>query len=287
MKRINQNNFYDLGKHIEQISGFNSNTSTVNVFLTIMHTKTLLTSIMSDEAMQIVVTKRAAENLINVIENFIEAEFRDHTNGAVKIPSSINMDNYNWTFGDPIRQFEHILAAELQTLPTYAVERKGIYYTPYLIDNAVSAFPQSVVAKMPENSKADYCAAGKCLAFDLPSAVGFHVFRAVEAVMNEYYKVFIGALPKVKSRNWGAYITILKRKALEDGVQFPSMKTIELIEHVKDMYRNPLVHPEENLTNDAALALFDIGKSVIIAMVNELNDHEGRQLDLPLPLPLE
>lgn len=183
-----------------------------------------------------------------------------------------------------LEEFEHVLSAELYALSTYSISRKGIYSTSHLIESAAQAFPDKVLNGLSDSAKLDFCSAGRCLAFDQTGAVGFHVFRALEAVLNEYYQRFVGPVPKLKLRNWGALIRKLKDSSNQS--LHPSNKTIDIIEHVKDMYRNPLVHPETHLSPEEALALFDIGKSAIIAMVLEMYEADATQMPLPLDLPV-
>jgi hypothetical protein len=85
------------------------------------------------------------------------------------------------------REFETILMAELQTLIAYHVTQKGAYYTPDLVDRTEIIFPESIRAKIPEDVREEVRQSGRCLAFDNPTASGFHIIRAVEGVMHQYY----------------------------------------------------------------------------------------------------
>jgi hypothetical protein len=65
--------------------------------------------------------------------------------------------------------------------------------------------PDSIIKLIPE-AAVDFDEAGRCWLFDTYTAVGFHLMRATDAVMRSYYRAAVGVEPKVKFRNWGAYI---------------------------------------------------------------------------------
>jgi hypothetical protein len=43
-----------------------------------------------------------------------------------------------------------------------------------------------------------------------------------------------------------------------------------MLDRVRELNRNPMMHPEDNLGEDEALLLFDLCKAAIIAMAMEL-----------------
>ena len=76
-------------------------------------------------------------------------------------------------------------------------------------------------------------------------------------------------------RNWGAYIKNLRKCGADE-------KIVTILEQIKDMHRNPVIHPERRLDNDEALSLVGIVESAISAMVRDM---KMRKLGPPLPLP--
>src|SRR5262245_61046831 len=91
--------------------------------------------------------------------------------------------------------------------------------------------------------------AGKCLAFEVPTAAAFHIFRAAESVMRLYYIAIFGTIPAKKLRNWGAYLKNLKSHGGADP------KILHSLEQIKELYRNPTIHPETKYTLEEALSL--------------------------------
>jgi hypothetical protein len=44
------------------------------------------------------------------------------------------------------------------------------------------------------------------------------------------------------------------------------VKVIGMLQHIKDFYRNPIMHPEESLTSDEAFSLFNTCLSAIVQL---------------------
>ena len=44
-----------------------------------------------------------------------------------------------------------------------------------------------------------------------------------------------------------------------------------LLTHLKDAYRNPVLHPEENYTEERAQVLFGVCISAIVMMIEQIN----------------
>jgi hypothetical protein len=157
----------------------------------------------------------------------------------------------------------------MSELTTYFVPPKGIYSTAALIDSADSSFPSDIFGCIPEKAKIDWRAAGRCLAFTLYSASGFHVARAVEGVMELYYQLFSGNPGKIL-RSWDDYHKALDKIAAAKPSPSPEEKTLVEFDQMRRDYRNPIVHPRVSLTEADARILFNNGESLIIAMASEI-----------------
>ena len=160
------------------------------------------------------------------------------------------------------KDFEIVLANELPGLATYSVSPKGIFSTDDLITNAELQVPETYRSALSEKAKADIQQAGKCLAFELPTASAFHMWRGVESVMDSYYEALTtkSFLDAGITRNWAAYIKSLEAAKAEE-------KITVFLEHIREEYRNPISHPNEMLELDEAFALFGPALSVIGQML--------------------
>jgi hypothetical protein len=171
------------------------------------------------------------------------------------------------------QEFETVLRTELNNADTYFIDPKGTHKTSVLLTDASREIPDNILKEAPQIVE-DFKQAGRCLLFDNSTAVGFHLMRAIESVIYEYMKKLTGKDLPVKSRNWGAYIRVLKANNGEP-------KVIGMIEHIKDTYRNPILHPEVTLSPEEAQVLFGLAVSAIVVIVNAIKTSKGPALAFP------
>ncbi len=176
------------------------------------------------------------------------------------------------------KNLETVLAAELNNFDTYFVSQKGSFSTPDLIERAEIMLPEGIRQHLSANAIEDFRQAGRCLAFNLGTAASFHIARATEDVIRSYYSLILKTTPTVKMRSWGIYYKNLSKTPKA------STKVLGWLNHIKDEYRNPVLHPEETVTSDAALVFVNACSSLVIMMVSEMVKilAEGAQLKLSL-----
>ncbi len=160
------------------------------------------------------------------------------------------------------RTFDGALQLELGRAPIFYVTPKGVYSTQRLILDAASVY-EGFRDRLPAQAIADTDQAGRCLAFSLPTAMGFHIARATEATIKRYMEVFSCDPVKESQRNWGKYISALRGKGASE-------KVLQCLEQIQRLHRNPLIHPEETLTLPEAAFLWAICTSAVMGMVADM-----------------
>jgi len=154
------------------------------------------------------------------------------------------------------REFEH----EARDLNIFCIQDVGTHSTSKLLKHAHRNLPSAVITRLDTETKTDLDEAGRCLGFDRPTAAAFHTLRAVERLIVKYVnKVTSKVTLKKKPRDWGAYITALTNHGGD-------AKVIGTLQHIKDQYRNPVIHPEDTLDSDQAFALFNTSISAMIQL---------------------
>jgi hypothetical protein len=83
-------------------------------------------------------------------------------------------------------------------------------------------------------------------------------------MMRDYYTKLSGKSLAAKKRNWGAFIKVLDEHGADK-------KVTGFLTHIKDIYRNPIVHPEVWLSSDEALSLFTVCLSAITMLDNAIH----------------
>lgn len=261
MEKINLPLFYDLGSHLNALTKLNPETSDVlDIIVESIDTQFTIKSLLQSFPI-LTVSRAAARQLSEAIDELIDTGFpmpdKPHDPARSKFRQAVSK----------AKEFETILIAELQTLATYHVTQKAIYSTTDLVDRAENIFLPPTLQKLGPEVLEEVRQSGRCLAFEIATASAFHMMRATELVMREYYisvcKPTAGA--KTKLDNWGAYITELKNSPA------PEVKeVVAILQQIKDRHRNPIMHPEVVLSPDEAFTLFEIAKAAIIVMADQL-----------------
>ncbi|QDC09142.1 hypothetical protein FHY55_07760 [Oceanicola sp. D3] len=156
-----------------------------------------------------------------------------------------------------------ILSSELGVAPVFLLERKEGYDTDTLCSAGHQLFPTSIIVKVPDVWD-DMQEAGKALAFDLPTACGFHVFRVLESTLRAYWDCVSDKKKRPKPATIGNFARALKEENLGEE------KIWETLSQISRLHRNPIMHPEVLLTNEEAIETLGIARSAIGAMARVL-----------------
>jgi len=162
-----------------------------------------------------------------------------------------------------LSSFKAIMEAELLITASYLVTPRRGYDIATLIEAAEEIFPEELISKVPD-TRFDLREAGKCLAFDLGTAAGFHLLRALETVIRKYWSVVMDGAPLPAARNLGVYIMEMEK------AKRGKPKVLSALRQIKDHHRNELMHPEERLDLDQAISIMGITQSAIVAMLKEI-----------------
>jgi hypothetical protein len=160
-----------------------------------------------------------------------------------------------------LTQLETVMGLELQRHQTYLVSQIGGYSMPLLATKAEVNILEDALAVIGDQAKKDFREAGRCLAFEVPTAAGFHAMRATENVLRRYYTLVTGK--PIDRIDWGTCTADLKKVKA-------NQKVVQVLDQIRDLHRNPLMHPEEFLSMKEAISLFDIAKSAIGSVAEEI-----------------
>jgi hypothetical protein len=201
---------------------------------------------------------QAGNNLLGAIR-----ALKEKIEGASDQKQTIDfIDFYNIT--SALTAYETVLGAELSLIPLYVVTQKSGFDTEILVSNGAFCFPSDIWAKVPE-AIGDLQQATKCIAFEVFTAAGFHLHRANEAVLQRYWDVVSQGADRPKSRNMGDYLNEMKTKNIGDE------KVRAALKDLKDLHRNPLIHPEQSIdTLDEIVSLMSGVHTVIMHMLKDI-----------------
>ena len=275
MKQINVYQFYQLANMVHPLTELKAGGQLKQYFYTMIMARAWLYNLINNQIIPIPICRPVAWKVISAINEL----FPGNPDDIAKLDlEKETTPTELYGVLEAAKEFETVFSAELQNLATYFVSKKGIYDTNDLIARADDLFTESIKQHMNDQSKLDIREAGKCLAFDLATASGFHIARAVEGVLVEYLKFLcptIYANIKESQRNLGNYIKIAKENNGEP-------KVCSSLDQFRDLHRNPLIHPEAVLTVDEAVTLLGIAQSAIVATILEI----AKQKDATPLLPM-
>jgi hypothetical protein len=275
VERINQFEFFELGRRLQGIRRFSGDVNAGDAFIPVWEAFRDVSALANGKPMELGVSKACIETLKVRLDEILDKHFRqvdEDGDTEWKFPTADTppIPSYRWTYMlTALDEFEMVFREEMREASTYRVPDRGIFNTAKLVDAADMAFPADLLPHIPQKTRDDWKAAGRCLAFNLLSASGFHVARAVEGTLEAYYQLATG---KDKTLNgWNDYIKALVATAASPAQPLvPSDKVIAALTQMKGDYRNPIVHPRVVLNDADSRMLFANGESVIIAMAQEI-----------------
>ena len=112
-----------------------------------------------------------------------------------------------------------------------------------LLHNVRSLLGRKVFESMPAIAQYDFEEAGKCLAFERPTAAAFHLLRGTEAMLRCLY---CNIVKRKKDRVkppllWKAMLDHLEKRTRNR----PPKELLDHLDHIRDSFRNPTQHPEK------------------------------------------
>ena len=160
-------------------------------------------------------------------------------------------------------EFEKAFEREYRNLDVFTVMKKGIYDTRLLMHHPEEELPDRLRKFLPKQTMDDWKEAGRCLAFETPTACAFHICRGTEALMLGYYEALAKhpwAFPK---KDWKIYIEQL-------GVEGAPKIITTRLDEIRDLDRNAYTHPEKTVSLDEAPVLFRLCTAVTFYMCQEM-----------------
>jgi hypothetical protein len=181
---------------------------------------------------------------------------------------------FDYRFSDVLIRLESILAQELDAMPIWFVTKRRAYCVSDLIDNAEVVFDHDAILLLSPRTVLDIRKAGRSIAFEIPTAAGFHAVRATEAVARGYYEIVVGIKPD-EGTPLGPLINKLriKRDALVTSTAIDKEDllhiVIEMLARINNVYRKPITHPDMVLDLPGSMNVFDSAKTAIELMLED------------------
>ncbi|MEF3403015.1 hypothetical protein [Agromyces sp. CCNWLW203] len=141
------------------------------------------------------------------------------------------------------------------------------YTVAKLITDVGSLMGPGVYESMPDLARYDFEEGGKALAYDLPTAAGFHILRGTEAVLRDFYCRVVRRDRINEPRMWAAMISHMRGKR-----NAPANLLLDNLDSLRSNFRNPTQHPEKTYDQDEVQDLLALAIDSINRMVRHLAD---------------
>jgi hypothetical protein len=162
-----------------------------------------------------------------------------------------------------IGRLRETVEAELRATHAYTLTAKRIDVSRLVADPG-SLFAPGVFEKLPEIARYDIGEAGRCIAFELPTAAAFHLMRATEAVLRTFYASLIRR--KRRARMWAEIIADIRAKRV--GQKHTVL--LNHLDHIRQAFRNPTQHPDARYNIHEVQDLWNVIVEVINRMASSL-----------------
>ena len=227
----------------------------------VLNAKARLDEFLADHRIPLHGSKDRARNILRLLDRIQEGA---SANAQNPVPADLCLAVWNEAVA-----FQHVFQTECARLPLFLITERRGWDMAMLGEYAEFALPSLAWSALTPTELKDVRAAGRCLAFEIPTAAAFHLYRLLESFVLKYMPLF-GVTLRDADRNLGNYIKILNDRGV-------SQKITSMLQHIKDEYRNPAIHPGLFFDIDGAASQFAFVQGVthMIAedILNRLGEH--------------
>jgi hypothetical protein len=250
MQRINSSYFYILAQKLIPLRGINTEATIMDFYGEIFQAELQLRSFLFNPLLPPLTSYTTGKSLLDALQQVQADAFREEA-------------KFTWSEVQAIvgglTNFEIVLQSDFGTRDTFIVSPKRTYSTTLLVENGETLVSEAALDLVKGMTK-DLQDAGRCIAFELPTAASFHLFRAVEAMVSGYGEFVRGKefTDFERRKGLGGYANCLKESTLD-----VDKRIIGAIEQISSLYRNPTMHPEMHITNTQIIVTLGMAVSVI------------------------
>lgn len=253
MERVNPHIYIVLGRGLEQALALSENTGISLAFFELASLDTTLDILLESSALiskSIVGPMRDLSKTVKIIN---EAE--DEINGKPN-----DLSRYQFNLHRDIKNLRTALIQGLPLLNLYSASPQGTQDIGLLIDGAAQSTFGDYFSEIDPQVIRDFDEAGKCLAFALYTATGYHAARACEGMLRTYAEEFLSVIEIAKLETMGA--TIHKLRAVKGDAE-PDRRIVDRADRVREYDRNVLMHPGQFLSDFDARSTFAIAGELV------------------------
>lgn len=166
---------------------------------------------------------------------------------------------------DAVDGLDKTLDSELQLRKSYIVTPKR-FDIDYLLDSPAKLLGEPASKVLPSIVAFDFFSGCRCIAFALPTSAAFHLMRATEGMLRNYYCSIVQR-KRVSPLLWGSMTSHLRSR--RNG---PPKAILDHLDNIRTNFRNPTQHPEARYDLEEAQDLLAVAIDVINRMAREMRN---------------
>lgn len=156
------------------------------------------------------------------------------------------------------------LLAEAAGLEAFLVTQKR-YPVKRLLDDVPNLMAPGVYDQLPDMAQQDFSAAGRCIAFELPTSAAFHLMRGTESVLRHFYVQVVKRNRIKPPYMWGPMVASLRARRTA-----PPNELLDNLDQLRRNFRNPTQHPDKVYDVDEAQDLLSLSIDVVNRMIRHI-----------------
>ena len=183
--------------------------------------------------------------------------------GDINPRNKLDLESFNM-FQNNIRSLENTIFAEALTKVVHTIPLRR-YMTEYLLEKPEMLLKNEVFGKLTDMAKFDFTSACRCISYGEATASAFHILRATEDTLKQYYFKY-KKTKRLAKPMWGPMTAELRAKKTNR----PNETVLSSLDVVRVSYRNPTQHPDIKYDIESAQDLLGVCIDLLNKMAVEL-----------------
>jgi hypothetical protein len=205
------------------------------------------------------VTSRAAQDLY---DSFITKWGSEKPDGELRM-ATLSVEEVV-AIKEASYQVQTVMFSEAQGVFAHVTSDKR-FAIDRLLNDVASLMSPGIYDALPDVARYDFGEAGRCIAFEAPTAAAFHLMRGTEDVL-KYFYCSIVKRDRVNLM-WGPIVADLRKKRSP-----PPAILLNNLDNLRTGFRNPTQHPEKIYDIEEVQDLFALSADAVNRMIKYLRE---------------
>lgn len=206
------------------------------------------------------VSKKLFEYVLKKLGNEFREAVKNETEDILAKMSKEQADKLS----EEMKKLEHTIWAECGTR-IIAVPVPRRFKLDSLLNNCEELLPKHVFNKLSDIGMYDFTQACRCIVFECPTAVAFHLLRCMEECVRILHRSYFPRGDREK-KTWKILLDEVANKSRSPQAD-PTL--LNHLDHLRERFRNPTDHPEKCFDIDEAQNLLHLCIDAITRVVQD------------------